>query len=547
MDGSGADGARREGVSVRADGAVDLVVRNTIISDPSGGLGSPVVGVAADDPDVTAFIANNTFAGLGIALQGNPQVTAINNLVLLSDVGFEGTFDDDSAANLSSDGTAPGAPSSLVGPVLVQNPSVGPGSDLHLVCDPLAAGDVEVTHNFPSNQTGYIFDRNPETLAVTPGVNPGVVLLRFDDVRSATATWIRLSNADSHDWMVEAAMSEGDLVPGSPSYVELVPRSEARYRERAWAGARFESPVGFKVIKLTVWRTTGTGAGHDFVHLVDWWIEGLNPACEQGVDLGSHPSHAFDSDVDGHGRVGHWDIGADQWWDSQVGFPGGPRDWWKEEGVARVQVTLSEPAGEAVSVHYRTSDGSALAGQDYWPVSGTLNFQPGEFSKIISVPLIADAHGDADEDFFVELFDAVGAAIGSSWWRFVIREGGAPARVHLAESLFEVSEAAGNFNIPIELSHPLSQTVDAFWEVQDQTAFYSVDFAGPTPSSFPWQQVRFWSGQTSRSIQFRILDDDLPEAHEGFRLLPMFDVVNAQPGVPSFGYVRILDDDEAVP
>jgi hypothetical protein len=180
-------------------------------------------------------------------------------------------------------------------------------------------------------------------------------------------------------------------------------------------------------------------------------------------------------------------------------------------------------------------------------VSGTLNFQPGEFSKIISVPLIADAPGDADEDFFVELFDAAGAAVGRGSWRFVINEGETPARVRLSTTLFELSENTGSFTVPIELSRPLSQTVDAFWEVQDETAFYSRDYAGPYSSAYPWQQVRFWSGQTSRSIQLRILDDDLPEADEGFRLLPKFDVVNAQPGVPSHAYVRILDDDGVAP
>jgi chitinase len=188
-----------------------------------------------------------------------------------------------------------------------------------------------------------------------------------------------------------------------------------------------------------------------------------------------------------------------------------------------------------------------LAGEDYWPASGTLVFLPGEYSKVISVPLATDAPGDEGEDFFVELFDAAGAAIRNGWWRFVIREGGVPPRVRLSQTLFELVEGSGSFPIDIELSSPLSQIVDAFWEVRDQTAFYSADFSGPYSSSFPWRQVRFWPGQTSGTIQFRILDDEIPEEEEGFRLLPMWDVVNALPGVPQYGYVRILDDDGAAP
>ena len=45
-----------------------------------------------------------------------------------------------------------------------------------------------------------------------------------------------------------------------------------------------------------------------------------------------------------------------------------------------------------VSVNYATSNGSAIAGQDYTAVSGTLTFAPGQNDVIISVPILANSN-----------------------------------------------------------------------------------------------------------------------------------------------------------
>src|SRR5437773_603156 len=70
---------------------------------------------------------------------------------------------------------------------------------------------------------------------------------------------------------------------------------------------------------------------------------------------------------------------------------------------AAVTVTLSEPHSNAVSVNYRTADGTATAGSDYKAVSGTLTFTKNEMSKTILVPVIGDRVVEPDEYFFVQL------------------------------------------------------------------------------------------------------------------------------------------------
>ena len=71
--------------------------------------------------------------------------------------------------------------------------------------------------------------------------------------------------------------------------------------------------------------------------------------------------------------------------------------------VLEFQVTLSRARHEATSVDYATSDGTAVAGEDYTAASGTLSFAAGETEKTVSVPLLNDAHDDDGETLTLTL------------------------------------------------------------------------------------------------------------------------------------------------
>lgn len=68
-------------------------------------------------------------------------------------------------------------------------------------------------------------------------------------------------------------------------------------------------------------------------------------------------------------------------------------------------VTLSTAATSPVSVHYATRDGDARAGTDYAATSGTLTFAPGETTRTITVEVFGDRGREADETFYVSLFN----------------------------------------------------------------------------------------------------------------------------------------------
>jgi uncharacterized repeat protein (TIGR01451 family) len=66
-------------------------------------------------------------------------------------------------------------------------------------------------------------------------------------------------------------------------------------------------------------------------------------------------------------------------------------------------VSLGGPYYQPVSVNYSTSDLSAQAGLDYLSTNGTLIFNPGETSKTISVPVMADTTISGNETFELNL------------------------------------------------------------------------------------------------------------------------------------------------
>src|SRR5262249_11152300 len=64
-----------------------------------------------------------------------------------------------------------------------------------------------------------------------------------------------------------------------------------------------------------------------------------------------------------------------------------------------------------VTVNYGTAPGTATAGTDFTPVSGTLTFAPGEKTKTFTVPLRADPFVEGNETVLLGLGGVTGGAV----------------------------------------------------------------------------------------------------------------------------------------
>ncbi|HEY3238667.1 MAG TPA: Calx-beta domain-containing protein, partial [Acidimicrobiia bacterium] len=84
-----------------------------------------------------------------------------------------------------------------------------------------------------------------------------------------------------------------------------------------------------------------------------------------------------------------------------------------DEGVSQAvfTVSLGAPSARGVSMRYRTSSGTAAAGSDFTSVDGLISFPPGETQLKVGIPVLGDVSNEADEIFYLYLYNASGGPL----------------------------------------------------------------------------------------------------------------------------------------
>ena len=83
-----------------------------------------------------------------------------------------------------------------------------------------------------------------------------------------------------------------------------------------------------------------------------------------------------------------------------------------DESAVSVTLTVNRSGGSdgVITVAYATSDGTAVADEDYVADSGTITFADGQISQTIVIDLLGDNDDEADEQFLVTLSSPTGGA-----------------------------------------------------------------------------------------------------------------------------------------
>ena len=81
---------------------------------------------------------------------------------------------------------------------------------------------------------------------------------------------------------------------------------------------------------------------------------------------------------------------------------------------AEVNVSLNVASSDAVTVNYKTNDGSATADNDYTAATGTLTFAKGEATQLIRVEIVGDNLMEDDETFSVSLNTPTNATLANN-------------------------------------------------------------------------------------------------------------------------------------
>ncbi len=171
---------------------------------------------------------------------------------------------------------------------------------------------------------------------------------------------------------------------------------------------------------------------------------------------------------------------------------------------AIVEVKLNKPVDETVRVRYTTRDGSAVEPDDYTEQSGTLTFSPGEAGKRILIDIEDDKIAEEEEIFYLELSSPSGAKVldGQSEITLLDNED----LIGIEDVVITEGDSRGlEASFPVILSAPSPDTVTVEWRTVDGTATEPDDYEEASGT------VTFAPGQVSRSIEVRIVDDDVDE------------------------------------
>ncbi|MCC6808780.1 MAG: hypothetical protein IT381_15245 [Deltaproteobacteria bacterium] len=183
--------------------------------------------------------------------------------------------------------------------------------------------------------------------------------------------------------------------------------------------------------------------------------------------------------------------------------------------TAQFTVTLSTASGRSVSVDWTTADESALAGQDYNAVSGTLTIPAGSLTGTIDVPVRGDLLDEFAERYFVDLSNLVNLSAGDLQGDGNITDDDAEPTLSITDLTFDPEGSSGaptNAQLTVTLSAQSGKNVTVYYVTQDGVATTAAnDYTAVTETL-----VTFAPGTTTQQVTVPIFGDVLDEANETF-------------------------------
>ena len=192
------------------------------------------------------------------------------------------------------------------------------------------------------------------------------------------------------------------------------------------------------------------------------------------------------------------------------------------------------------SVHYATSDGSARAGVNYLPASGTITFNPGETSKAFTVPVLDDYQPHPGPlTFQLTLSGASGAILGAASTitaKDYTNQGSGTFKVGVTSVV--VGPGGTMAVVLVDRLGGKTGAVSVYYSANGGSAGAGVDYQGVSGT------LTFGPGESSKSITIPVFNTTTPGPDLTFNLtlaspgggaslgLPAVTVVTIQHGTP---------------
>ncbi len=178
-------------------------------------------------------------------------------------------------------------------------------------------------------------------------------------------------------------------------------------------------------------------------------------------------------------------------------------------------VTLSPASGKTVTVDYATGPGTATAGSEYTPKSGSLTFTPGQTNKSLSLTTKGDLIDEPNENFVVNLTNPQNAGISDNQATVTIQDDDEPSPPAVASigdpsAVTEGDSGTQSIVLTVTLSAASTQTVSVGFTTAPGSAASSQDYNNKSGT------LTFSPGQTSKTLSVAVKGDIADEDTESF-------------------------------
>jgi hypothetical protein len=201
------------------------------------------------------------------------------------------------------------------------------------------------------------------------------------------------------------------------------------------------------------------------------------------------------------------------------GFPGNTPTTNESIGFKKIYITYSGGSPSATA-YYTVTAGTASAGSDFTPISGSVTFDSGWLYREIQIPIIEDGLNEGPETFIVTLSNPQGASLGAqSSYTVTI---GANDLLGFTNPSVDVFETSGQVQLTVRLNATSAQEVRVNYSTFAGSALSGQDFTPITGT------LIFAPFTTVKTITVPIIyDGPTDESPEGFSVL-LSSAVNAQ-------------------
>jgi plastocyanin len=208
-------------------------------------------------------------------------------------------------------------------------------------------------------------------------------------------------------------------------------------------------------------------------------------------------------------------------------------------------ITLQRTGGSSgtVGVDYATSSGTAVAGTNYTPASGTLTWAAGDTSqKSFNVPVIDDGVQDGTHTVNLTLSNATGgASVGQASAVLSITDNDKPAAagsLAFSAAAYSVAENAGTTSITVNRSGGSSGAVSAHYATSNGTGMAGKHYTA-TSGTLNWGA----GDSAAKTFSVAVLDDGVADGNHTANLTLSAPQGGASLGTPSSAVLTITNTD----